>query len=167
MSPTANLPQSAVFNESTSLLFAGSDTVGTALSIGLPLIYRRPQVLSKLRSEIDELWNQHAPDTPRYEDLEKLPYLAAVVKETNRFSPGSTTALLRVAVKDAEVDGFKVPKGTVVGNATPFVNWDEEVFGKDAREFKPERWLPAEEKKSLEKYIASFSRGARICIGLK
>jgi cytochrome P450 len=37
----------------------------------------------------------------------------------------------------------------------------------DPRKFDPDRWLKGEESKTLEKYLVSFSKGARMCIGIQ
>lgn len=50
--------------------------------------------------------------------------------------------------------------------STYTMNMSEEIFGPDAREFDPERWLRPDSKQ-LSDHIYSFSKGTRMCIGIK
>jgi len=55
---------------------------------------------------------------------------------------------------------------TTIGMSAYSVHFNEEIWGTDAREFRPERWL-TDDAKHLEKSMVSFSKGARQCIGIK
>lgn len=55
---------------------------------------------------------------------------------------------------------------TIVSVSAYTIHNDEQIWGADAREFNPKRWL-APEAKELDRYLVSFSKGARQCIGLK
>ena len=46
------------------------------------------------------------------------------------------------------------------------MHYSEELWGKDARAFNPERWLSPDAKR-LDFYLCSFSKGLRRCIGIK
>lgn len=50
--------------------------------------------------------------------------------------------------------------------STYTMNRSEEIFGPDAKEFNPERWL-GPDAKQLGEHIYSFSKGSRMCIGIK
>lgn len=165
MDPRNKLSKQTILDEATTLLFSGSDTVGTVLSVGLPMIYLRPEVLRRLREEVDSVWGSKA--APAYEKLERIPYLTATVKEVFRFNPGTTAPIWRDCIKEggAEVAGVWVPKGMQVGMANRFVNFAEGVWG-DPEVFRPERWL-GDEGKTKEKWLSTFSRGHRLCLGIK
>lgn len=64
--------------------------------------------------------------------------------------------------------GFNVLKcsQSIVGCSAYSVHYDESVWGTDARQFKPERWLMGNAKQ-LDNYLVSFSKGSRQCIGMK
>ena len=65
-----------------------------------------------------------------------------------------------------ELDGKYVPEGTEVTCNPWLVHRDRTVFGEDAEEFNPERWLESEERtKILTKYSATFGYGSRACLG--
>jgi cytochrome P450 len=63
---------------------------------------------------------------------------------------------------------YVIPQGTPVGMTSVLVHHNEKLFP-HSKEFDPTRWLDAEGKRdrSREKYILSFSRGSRQCIGIK
>jgi cytochrome P450 len=58
-----------------------------------------------------------------------------------------------------------IPAGTAVGISALYVLHDPLLFPSPS-EFKPERWLEAEISLKLERYLISFGRGARSCVGV-
>jgi len=60
-----------------------------------------------------------------------------------------------------------LPGGTVVGINAWVVQRDRSVYGEDADEYRPERWLEAgeEELKGMERAFLAFGMGMRMCIG--
>lgn len=96
------------------MLFAGTDTVSNTVMLAIFHILEQPAVYKRLQDELIEFW----PDlntTPRYEELEKLPFLAAVVKESLRLTPAVAAGLLRiVGPNSANIDGFEVPAGVCI-----------------------------------------------------
>ncbi|KAL0577501.1 hypothetical protein V5O48_004487 [Marasmius crinis-equi] len=157
-------PRAQVIDECMSLQFAGSDTVGNACMIGTYHLLTRPDVLRKLRIELDEAW----PDVDskmKYESLERLPYLTAVIKESLRLSHGVATPLPRVTgPAGAVISGRFVPPNTAVASGTYIVHTNPSIF-KAPTDFIPERWI-GEDAKGLEKYLLSFSKGPRLCLGV-
>ena len=49
-----------------------------------------------------------------------------------------------VHAQGAEIDGYYIPGGTIVGVNAWLVNFDSKVFGEDVDAFRPERWLEAD-----------------------
>jgi cytochrome P450 len=100
--------------------------------------------------------------------LDKLPYLGAFCKEVLRlYAPLPVWG--RFAGRDTEINGFKIPKGTTVRATTYAINQARHLWGEDAREFNPERWLSRENKTmgGAKDSIAfmTFGHGTRVCIG--
>jgi cytochrome P450 len=54
---------------------------------------------------------------------------------------------------------------TVVGISSLFLHTDETIFP-NAKEFRPDRWLQPDSK-ALEKWLVTFGRGPRSCLGIK
>lgn len=68
----------------------------------------------------------------------------AVMKEAMRLHPSICFPLERVVpLEGAEICGYNLPHGTIVGVLAPLVNRSKEIFGEDADIFRPERWLEA------------------------
>ncbi|KAH6665928.1 cytochrome P450 [Halenospora varia] len=70
-----NLPAGEILSECSVMMNAGTDTTTAALTNSIYLIYKHPQVLAKLRKELDKATG--TADVPSYEELAKLPYLRA------------------------------------------------------------------------------------------
>jgi cytochrome P450 len=174
--------------EAHSLLGAGSDTVGGTCTIGTFHVVNDRVIGKKLRAELDEARKEKGlgkDENLRFEVLEKLPYLTAVIKESLRLSYGVVTPLPRVVgPEDSVIDGYEVPKGvrnvspfsfsliihsflqTVVAISTTFIH-NNPVFFPNPFKFDPERWLKGPESKALDKWLVPFSTGPRQCLGIK
>ncbi|KAJ3545580.1 hypothetical protein NM688_g5608 [Phlebia brevispora] len=151
-------------DEALLLLFAGTDTASNTLAVGTIHALSNPSIHAKLKAEILEAW----PDPgvkPRYEALERLPYLSAVIKESLRLANGVLSPMTRVVpAGGAEISGKWIPGGTIVGIGSSFVHLDDTIFA-NPYTFEPERWL-GPEASSLEHWLVSFSRGPRSCLGI-
>lgn len=79
---------------------------------------------------------------PTVAQLERLPYLKAVVLEGLRLSPGLAIRLARI-VPDSELvcdSKWVVPGGTTISMTTLLMHWDKSLYS-HARRFEPERWM--------------------------
>ncbi|UQC81414.1 uncharacterized protein CLUP02_06900 [Colletotrichum lupini] len=139
---------------------AGIETIGDTLcwliwELSRPKHEGRVQ---KLHNELVEAGN----DRP----LHELPYLSAVVLEDLRlFAPG-TMSLPRYASKQsAFIDGYFIPKNSIVAcNSFSMHRLDESTFP-DACQFVPERWLDSEDNTDQQRLFLAFGLGPRTCIG--
>lgn len=97
--------------------------------------------------------------------LEGLPYLDAVIDEQLRLIP-PVPMTVRGAVRDTIIADHHVPKGTLILICPWAINRSRKIWGADAEEFKPERWLgdEASRPKSLRSNL-TFLHGPRSCIG--
>ena len=150
---------------------AGLETVSQTLRFIVYYLYSNPTLLHRLRTELRELSSSlgpPAPAEPTLAQLERLPFLTAVITEGLRLSPGLATRLARIS-PDLELvydDKWVIPAGTPVSMTTLLMHRDEGVFA-DARTFEPERWMDTERARKMEKAYAPFSRGTRICLGMQ
>lgn len=155
-----------------TLLVAGRDTSAEAMSWLIHCLSKRPDVEAKIREEIkatlgsDVDVNQQIP----IEVLQKLTFLEAAIRETLRlYPPGSFNP--RFASEDVTLsDGTFIPAGTYVV-FTPFTTARrKDIWGDDAAEFKPERWLNPEDPTKLNTVSSfkfnTFLAGPRQCIGM-
>ena len=100
----------SLYEEGQALMFGGADTVGNTLMVGTHNLLQRPAVLQTLRQELLTAWPTLSKE-PRLRELENLPYLNAVIKESLRMSSGVVSGLLRVVPSmGATVNGVTVPQ---------------------------------------------------------
>lgn len=166
-----DLTQEQIAAQLRTLVQAGYETVGCAMAWLLYEIARNPEVQAKIREEVTR-----TPSEPTYDDLrEHMPYLDAAVKECLRLHP-AVLELTHVADKDTLVPLEKplpttgerqilIPRGTIINIPVNTMQLDPEVWGADALEFKPERWLKMGNEKVVKRDIIAFSAGPRICPG--
>ncbi|KAI9805289.1 MAG: hypothetical protein M1833_005742 [Piccolia ochrophora] len=151
-------------DEAQALVFAGTDTVGNTLMIGVFQVLAHPEVYQKLKTELSAAWPS-LDEAPSWTELEQLPYLTAVIKESLRVSNGVSSGLPRVVPSSgARICGESIPAGTIVGTSSLFVHGDESIFPNNA-EFLVDRWLEPSSKQ-LDASLVSFSRGPRRCLGM-
>jgi cytochrome P450 len=151
-----------------TFLVAGHESTATAFEWATYEIARRPEMQNRLRREI----RTHIPSLKECIDIgssiESMPYLNAVCSEVLRFYPFVPFAT-RVASKDNTILGTFVPKGTIVSFAAYATNHDKSLWGPDADQFDPERWMGHKQARSggsKSNYaLLTFSAGAKSCIG--
>jgi len=102
----------SLYDEAQALTFGGADTVGNTLMLGSFHLLRQPATMRKLKEELLSVWPGVEGEEPKLRQLENLPYLNAVIKESLRLSSGVTSGLLRVVPSTgASIVGVKVPPG--------------------------------------------------------
>lgn len=176
-----------LIGQMTTITFAASDTTSNALCRILDVLAHNQDAQEKLRQEIMNARNENGGADLSHDELVQLPYLDAVCRETMRvFSPA--LLLTRQAREDImlpfgnafrSVDGVDttevlVPKGTIVLLSIHGINRDPSLWGEDAAEWKPERWMsPLPEAvvnariPGVYSHLMTFAGGSRACIGFK
>lgn len=82
-----------------------------------------------------------------YYEAQRMPYFQACMREALRMHPAVGQLLERIVPKEgANIDGVFLPEGTIVGINPWVASRDKKVYGSDAEEFRPERWIEADEK---------------------
>ncbi|KAH7187673.1 cytochrome P450 [Fusarium oxysporum] len=132
-----------------------------------------PEIQAKLREEIrealpEDLNNDRAVDLAGI--LEQLPYLNGIMYETLRLYP-TVPMTIRHAVHDTRIGGQFIPEGTDIIVSIWYINRSPEIWGPDAAEFRPERWIRGDGKPNQNGGASSnynfltFLHGPRSCIG--
>lgn len=145
--------------EATLLMMAGTESTAKSLTIAHFYLLHNPSMLQSLDKELA------ANPSSSLTDLQRLPYLSAVIQEANRLSFGMTSRNSRIAPNEAlECNGCVIPAGTPMSITSLAVYANERLFP-DPWAFKPERWLEHQGVR-LKKYQMAFGKGMRRCIGI-
>ncbi|KAF2970786.1 hypothetical protein GQX73_g2847 [Xylaria multiplex] len=149
-------------------LFAGSDTTAIAFRSVFYNLMKNPDVYAALLEEIDMAVDDGRLHFPvSYAEASRLPLLCACIKEALRVHPGVQLILPRISPPEGlELCGTFVPPGYTVGVNGAVVHFDKSVFGPDADQYRPSRWLEDKEKATnMDRYMLHFGAGTRTCIG--
>jgi len=110
--------------------------------------------------EVNEIYCKATPAS--IEQISKMDYMHAVLKETLRLYDPVPSVFPRVAKEDHYLGNIKIPKNARV-RPTPTYNFSHSKYFDEPEKFYPERWL---KKESLDPFIfIPFSSGSRNCIG--
>ena len=131
-------------SELLNVLLAGRDTTAGLLANTWHVIARRPDIWAKLRVEVDALNGKK----PTYTEIKDMKYLKYVLNESLRLMPvvpgNNRTAIVDTVLPLGGGPDGKSPlfieAGQVVGYSPWSMHRREDFYGKDALEFKPERW---------------------------
>ena len=160
-----NLAAGDLQAECSVMMNAGTETTTAAFTNTIYLIYKHPEVLARLRKELDD--TQQIEEVLSYDTVSRLPYLRACIEESLRVRPPSSFGLPReVPAGGRMIAGRFVEGGVTVSVPTYSLLRDPEAF-EEPEKYIPERWL-TEDKQKLERMMKShmpFSVGPRACIG--
>lgn len=148
-----------------STISGAGDTTASTLTAVIYNLLRHPSVLKSLRSELE---TRKVAYPPSFAEVNDLPLLNAVIKETMRiFSTPTWPMERKVPFGGVQILGVQVPEGTSVGCMPAAVHFNPAAFGEDAEMFRPHRWLEADGStlRAMEAAHLGFSRGRRVCLG--
>ncbi len=153
------LPDTAICDELLVFMLAGHDTTATTLAYALWQLGRHRHLQDRVRAEVHAL----GLDGPTPDDVPRLTYTTQVLHEALRLCPPAAV-LSRQAMRDIEVDGHRVPAGSVLGFGIWAVQRDPALWP-DPLTFDPERFRP-DRAKEIDRYqYLPFGAGPRSCIG--
>ncbi|KAH9934006.1 cytochrome P450 [Epithele typhae] len=185
------LPDEEVLAQMSALVLAAMDTTSSALGRTLQTLAEHPEAQARLREEVTNALENADSGRLSYDELMGLPYLDSICRETLRMYPPLTElgrfslrralqdAVLPVGVPVKGTDGsliteIPIPKGTMVHFGIMGANRNPALWGPDANEWKPERWLsPLPEAVTnaptpgVYSHLMTFNGGGRSCIGFK
>ncbi|XP_051155980.1 cytochrome P450 4C1-like [Leptopilina boulardi] len=147
-----------------TFMFAGHDTVASAINWAIFNIGNNPDVQLKIHEELDAVFGVSKVQATM-QQIAELTYLDRVIKENLRMCP-SVPMIGRLLTKDIELDGFTVPKGTNLGLHIFCLHRDPEIWP-DPLKFDPDRFLPENCRNRNPYAYIPFSAGPRNCIGMK
>ena len=155
------LSNERIIDEFITFYAAGTDSTSHLLGMILIQFLKNPNEGAKLLEEIQRAYRSDKPVT--MDDLNKLEYVTAFVKETLRTLTPAPGIFARVAIKDHMINDLAIRKGDLV-QLDFFYNHYNPKYFEDPESFKPERWLA--KNPNLDAYaFTPFSAGPRNCIG--
>jgi cytochrome P450 len=156
------MPAQELRDELVNIFFAGHETSANALTWATHLVSIHSDVFDRVREEVDRVIGDRLPNA---EDVPKLEYTAAVLRETMRlYPPGWIYG--RVAERDAVLRGHAIRKGDMLG-ICPLVAHRLPEYWPDPERFDPERFMGEKNNSNSNRgfsYIP-FGGGAHMCIG--
>ncbi|PPR03310.1 hypothetical protein CVT26_007784 [Gymnopilus dilepis] len=171
------ISEKELLSQMLTLTFAATDTTSSALSRTLHMLAQHKDVQDRLREEVRNARQNNNGQDLDWNELDSLPYLDAVCKETLRLNRRDSILPLRVPVtgkNGTQIKSVLLPKGTSVHVSIQGSNRNPDIWGADAAEWKPERWLQPLPNTLTEarvpgiySHLLTFLGGNRSCLGFK
>jgi cytochrome P450 len=143
------------------LLFAGHETLTSALASFCLLMAQHPEILAKVRAE-----QQQFPTTEpiTLEQLKQMTYLDRVLREVLRLIP-PVGGGFREVLESCEFQGYRLPKGWIVSYGINNTHLDATVYP-EPDHFNPDRFDPqqGDDRGQVFGYVP-FGGGLRECLG--
>ncbi|KAF5178002.1 (S)-canadine synthase [Thalictrum thalictroides] len=163
-----NFPEVVIIFCIFELYVLGVDSTSSTTTWALAYMIQYEQtVQEKLYQEIRMTLGD--VDLVKVEDVSKLKYLQAVVKETMRMKPIAPLAIPHMAIKDTTLTGTKVVEGTQIMVNLYALHHNENTWTEPYK-FIPERFMQGEDEsatnKVMERSFLPFGAGMRICGGM-
>ncbi|KAK0462778.1 cytochrome P450 monooxygenase pc-3 [Armillaria novae-zelandiae] len=174
-------------DELINILIAGRDTTSSLLTFAVYMMCEHPDMVARLRSEILE---KVGTGRPTYDDIREMKYLRAFLNETLRLYPTvpenarwgvlfrfSASLMPSFSISSSRVattlpnkgrTPYYIPRNTRVVYSVFLMHRRTDLWGPDALEFDPDRFLDSRVHKYLTPnpfIFAPFNAGPRICLG--
>ncbi|MCL5999799.1 MAG: cytochrome P450 [Chloroflexi bacterium] len=157
---TGQMSDKQARDEAMTLFIAGHETTANALTWAWYLLSQHPQAEAKLHEELASVLGGR---DPAMQDLPRLPYTEAVIKETMRLYPPAWTTT-RETIAPVTIGGYTIPTRRIVF-ISPYVSHRDARYFESPGEFCPERWADHFEKRLPKGAFIPFGAGPRVCIG--
>ncbi|GLB03571.1 hypothetical protein AtubIFM57258_008810 [Aspergillus tubingensis] len=156
--------EEGLIDQLMTFLAAGHETTATAVTWVIYLLCVHRDVQTTLRQEIREKLPRQDDHKSSFthQNIDSMTYLHAICDEVLRYAPHVPFTICE-AVVDTMILNQPVPKGTKIMLVPRATNRDAHLWGPDAKEFKPERWLEPDIRSNYAKM--TFLHGPRSCIG--
>ena len=154
--------QQVVADAAMNYLSAGRDTTAQSLTWTYYLMVRHPAAQQKVLEELQAAFpdaGRHLPVSFESVQPSSLPYTMAVFNESLRLYPPVPIEIKECTTDSTFPDGTSLPKGSVVMWVPWAMGRSHEIWGEDADDFRPERWLlSGYESRKLEHEVTTDSK---------
>jgi len=148
-----------ISNDMLIFILAGHDTTATALTYALWALGHHPHLQDRVAAEVAAIGDREL--TPN--DMPQLGYTVQVFHEALRLCPPAS-GIGRLALRDMEVDGYRVEAGTLLAVGMHALHRDPTLWERPL-EFDPDRFSPENSKARNRWNFIPFAGGVRPCIG--
>ncbi|KAH6804208.1 hypothetical protein C2S51_032455 [Perilla frutescens var. frutescens] len=161
---TSPLEDEAIKALVMDMFVAGTDTTHSTIEWAMAELIRNPRSMKTLQSEVREVAGRKGEIDE--EDLKKMRYLKAVIKESLRLHSPIPLLVPRESTHHTKVLGYDVVSGTRVVINTWAISRDPSIW-ENPEEFRPERFLDTStDFKGLHFEFVPFGAGRRGCPGI-
>ncbi|MED6219881.1 hypothetical protein PIB30_039902 [Stylosanthes scabra] len=147
------------------MVAAAHDTSKSTIEWGMSELLKNPSTMKKLQNEIEDLVGINRQVEEK--DLDKLPYLDMVVKETLRLHPPVPFLLPHESSEDVTINGYFIEKNTRILVNVWAIGRDPRVWSENSNMFFPERFEENDvDVKGHDFRLIPFGSGRRGCPGV-
>uniref|UniRef100_A0A1B6BXF9 Cytochrome P450 n=1 Tax=Clastoptera arizonana TaxID=38151 RepID=A0A1B6BXF9_9HEMI len=144
------------------LFIAGAETTSNTLAFALLAMVLNPHIQQKVQSEIKSVLG--SSKIPNMRDRTRMPYVEAVLLESQRYMHVVPLAGPRQTSCDTTLNGYSLPKGTIILSSLLSIHHDKKRWS-DPEIFQPERFLNENEQFIVDEPLLQFGLGKRRCLG--
>ncbi|XKL69293.1 hypothetical protein PGB90_007062 [Kerria lacca] len=144
------------------LFIGGALSTAYTLDFAILATINHPHIQRKLHEEIKVHLGQQ--EMPSLADKSKLPYIEALLLESQRFQHVIPIAGPRRVLKNTKLGNYKIPKNTIILTNLRSIHYDKNHW-KDPEIFKPERFLNEKGELKIDNELCTFGLGKRRCPG--
>ena len=157
------MPQRQLMDEVLTLLTAGHENIGAALSWTWYLLAKHPDVQNDV---YDEIHGQLQGRNPTIDDLPRLPLVKAVFEEAMRLYPPGWGEL-RESISADEIDGFPIPKKAIIILCQWVTHRHPDFWPDPERTSTPRASYPPRQPIATVSPTSPSAAVRRICIGMQ
>ncbi|KAI6187471.1 Cytochrome P450-33C9 [Aphelenchoides besseyi] len=151
----------------TVLLFdlwvAGQETTSNTIGWAMAFIVCNSDVERRAHEELDQVINSDRLIT--LEDKLHLPYITAIVQESQRMANLLPINLLHRTTRDVKIENHFLPQGTWITPQVSVLMCNPEIYP-NPEKFQPERFIDENGKLKRADELLPFSIGRRQCLGI-